>query len=49
MANTNQLKYIIEPEMQRRFCEIYCCDLISLTNNQLKDIFNDMEPDFIFY
>lgn len=47
MANTNQLKYIIEPEMKRIFCDTYCAETLSLSNKQLQCIFNDMEPDLV--
>ncbi len=47
MANTNQLKYIIEPELKRNFCDKYGCELIALSNKELQHIFNDMEPDLV--
>lgn len=47
MANTNQLKYIVEPELKGLFCELNNSSLISLSNKQLQHIFNDMEPDLV--
>lgn len=47
MANTNKLKYIVEPVMKRQFCEKYACELIPLSNKQLQIIFSGMEPDVV--
>lgn len=47
MANTNQLKYIIEQELKRNFCDKNDCELITLSNKELQHIFNDMEPDLV--
>lgn len=47
MANTNQLKYIVETEIKRIFSEKYGCKLLTLSNKQLQVIFNDMEPDVV--
>jgi len=47
MANTNQLKGIIEFDIKRKFEEKYCCKVIYLSNKNLQYIFNDMEPDLV--
>ena len=47
MANTNQLKYIVELDIKRNFCEKYSCELIALSNKQLQQIFNGAEPDLV--
>lgn len=49
VANTNLLKTVVEPEIIENFCSKHQLQIIKLTKNQMKDVFDDMEPDLIGY
>ncbi len=49
MANTNELKMIVEPELIHFFCEKNELTQLDIKRVQVKQIFNEMEPDLIAY
>lgn len=49
MANTNELKSIIEPDIIDGFCRNYRCEKLSFARFELKQIFFKMEPDLVAY
>lgn len=49
MANTNELKTLVEKELLQFFCQKNELIQLNLTRAQVKQIFNDMEPDLIAY
>lgn len=49
MANTNELKTVVEPELIQFFCEKNELTQLDINRAQVKQIFNEMEPDLIAY
>ena len=49
VANTNLLKTVVEPEIIENFCSKHQLQIIKLSRKQMKDVFDDMEPDLIGY
>lgn len=49
MANTNQLKKIVENEIINTFCVKHKVRRIDISQKELRDIFFDMEPDLVGY
>lgn len=49
MANTNQLKTVVEKEMIDTFCKNYGIEILKLSTKHQQDIFCGMEPDLIAY
>lgn len=47
MANTNDLKNIIEPHLKVAFNDKYQCKCIDMTPKDLKYVFNGLEPDLV--
>lgn len=49
VANTNLLKTVVEPEIIENFCNKHQLQIIKLSKQQIKEVFDDMEPDLIGY
>lgn len=49
MANTNELKTVVEPELIPGFCKKYLCEKLFFSKNELYNIFLEMEPDLVAY
>lgn len=47
MANTNDLKKVVEPDLINGFKRLYNCEILRLSPKELKHVFLDMEPDLV--
>lgn len=47
MANTNDLRIIVEPHLKAVFVEKYQCNSMDLSSKDLKYVFDGLEPDLV--